>query len=340
MTQVPWKERALEQLRGEFHPSKFDLVHVTKPFGKNLNTFSGVEMRAAVMYGTGSYNKHAPVFAMLEQGIINEVIREGTPVFAASSGQTGFKLAEMCRPLGLRCWTIMKADTITAKSSRVAMQRGLAKVLLTSESTQVEAEQLAIALDGFNTNQYKNPANALGHRDYTAAQLFAPQNGYFDIVFVPCGTMGTARGIKWYADAHGLATKVIPVVCEDGQEIPAARTVASIKEVVGEDALDEFGPPIKIGRRAAFVAAAALGEKLRQLDVGPTGSMTYAGALKFLAEHWHEFDQSRILRVGIMFPDAMTLYQEVAKTALHGVEDFEIRDISVERIIEVINAGK
>ena len=344
MPHDPWKEKSLARLKAEFEPSKFELVRRSKTFGENLNPVPGVEMWAAMLYGTGSYNKHGPAYAMLRQGIIDERIREGTPIFAASSGQAGFKLAEMCRPLGLRCWTIMKADSISAKISKVALLRGLAKVVLTSEPTLAEAEGMAAAFGGFNINQYKNIANAHGHRDYTAAQLFAEHNGRIDIVFVPSGTMGTARGLKWYAEAHGLATKIIPVVCEDGLEIPAARTVASIKEAVGDDALDEFGEVVKIGRRATFVAAAALAEKLHGEDPGPTAAMAYAGAVRFLDEHRFELDRFRgpdgKLRIVIIFPDGMALYQEVAKTALHGAEDFEIKDITYQRLLELIYAGR
>lgn len=99
--------------------------------------------------------------------------------------------------------------------------------------------------------------------------------------------MGTCLGVARYGRDHGLSTKVVPVMCAEGQEVPAARTLSRVKRDIRlpwrtyfDEATDlEFG-----SRYAAFLLS-FLSWRYVPVELGPSFGLALVGALKFLRRH-------------------------------------------------------
>ena len=79
--------------------------------------------------------------------------------------------------------------------------------------------------------------------------------------------------------------KTIPVMCAEGQEIPAARTLARVKKDIRlpwEELTDEAD--IQFGDRYPSFLLSYLTWRLIPVQLGPSFGLAFVGALKFLRE--------------------------------------------------------
>lgn len=338
-----FQRRALGTLE-KIHPSRLQIVRMTPELPPSLNIFhsDGVVMRGAMLYGE-TFNKAPIAFKLVKDGIEVGEIREDTIVICASSGQTGLGVALLCKLLGLKCVIIMGNDVPSPKVNAIAALGFPIDVeLVSTEDTVARARRLGRSPGHYDTDQYARRANVQAQRDYMAPQLFKAHGGRIDLVFAAGGTLGTSTGICRYAEKHRCKTKVIPGICADGEEVPGARTQASIERDVTIASLKDFSDCMKIGRYTAFLSSYALFPVVPWTPPGPTSGLAFASALKFLLKHKiaGTLDQFRgsddKIYVVFMCPDGSEKYLDLYKGELHKTRDFASPLIPGERLLELV----
>jgi cysteine synthase len=206
-----------------------------QPLPDYMNPFfgDGVVIHVAGIPGDMPNSKIYVAYHLFRRAIQHGLINSETRLIEASSGNTGVGLAKLATELGLQIEIVMPADSPSGKSDAIKVFGAGVSVLLHSsqkESSVAYARRKQSEPGYYHFDQYASPWNPQAHELFLAPQLFA--NRYIDIFVAPAGTMGTCMGIYKYVLEKNLSTIIIPVVCEEGQEVPGARSLRKIEEDV------------------------------------------------------------------------------------------------------------
>ena len=259
----------------------FDLPSEANPFAED-----GVILRIAAAPGEVPYHKWPMAREGILDGIKKGLINQETIVVEASSGNTGHAMASICNSLGLDFAVVIPIDIPGAKIDVIrALGHGVSFAMPNRGETGAACARRLGAQEGWhNPDQYAGEWNPRSHETHLAPQLFGQTP--ISIFVAPGGTMGTCIGIARYARVHALSTKVVPVVCAEGEEVPAVRTLARVKKDIRqpwEQYLDEADIQ-SCTRREAFRLSFATWQ-LIPVQLGPSFGAALAGALKFIREH-------------------------------------------------------
>jgi hypothetical protein len=98
--------------------------------------------------------------------------------------------------------------------------------------------------------------------------------------------MGSCIGLQTYATTNRLETRIVPVFCAEGQEIPGARTLSSVKKDVRQPWKEMWRKKdLQFGtRHASFYLSFLTWPYVTQM-LGPSFGLGFAGALRFLHKH-------------------------------------------------------
>lgn len=268
-------------------PRRVRLIRVSSAFPPELNPLAsdGVVLKAAGVPGEAQHSKWIVAREGILDGIRKGRIEPGTTVIEATSGNTGDGMAKACNALGLRFIAVMSVDVPHDKidAIRVVGRRtGLHLLSDTDETTVAYARRLGAQDGWYNPDQYSGYWNPQAHCTYLAPQLWEQQPN-ISLLFVPSGTMGTSIGLSMYVREKHLRTKIIPIVCAEGEEVPGARTCASISKEIRQP-VQGFFRETDFGfgmRHESFhLSFLTWGHVIPHL--GPTFGLGYAGALRFL----------------------------------------------------------
>lgn len=245
----------------------------------------GVVLRVATGFGEAPFHKWAMAREGLLEGVKSGKITPETVVVEATSGNTGLGMATACTMLGLRFVAVVnkdvpgtKLDVIRALGDHISFQSPLP-----GETTVDAARRLGAQPGWYNPDQYASDWNPRAHEQHLAPQLF--KQTPVSLFFTPGGTMGTALGVARYARAHDTCTKVIPVMCAEGEEVPAARTLSRVKKDVRIPwELEIKEEDIRFGTRRESFALSFFSWRFLPVQMGPSSGLAFAGALKFLWE--------------------------------------------------------
>ena len=258
----------------------FDVPGEYNPFVQD-----GVDLRVAAGFGEAPFHKWAMAREGILEGVRSGRITLGTSIVEATSGNTGLAMAAVCTALGLRFVAIVnkdvpgsKVDVIRALGEHVSVQAPLP-----GETTVDAARRLGSQPGWHNPDQYAGEWNPRAHEKYLAPQIFAQTEA--SVFVAPGGTMGTVLGVDRYARAHGIRTKVIPVMCEEGQEVPAARTLSRVRRDVRIPWDKELAEgDIRFGSRRESFAMSFFSWRFLPVQMGPSSGLALAGTLTFLRE--------------------------------------------------------
>ncbi len=272
------------------NPSRLRLVRVSAPFPRELNPFfdDGIVLLAAGVPGEVPHSKWYMAREGIKQGIEEGMIESDTIVVEATSGNTGHGMGQVCTALNLRFWPVITGDVPQDKidAIRIFGKRIRPQALFESDESTVEfARRLGSQLGYYNPDQYAKSWNWKAHYTYLAPQLWKQQSE-ISILAVPGGTMGTYCGLAMYARDYGLGTKIIPVMCAPDEEVPGARTLASIERDIRQPWVSLCSKEdIQFGtRRAAFLFSYLSWEHVLQ-QLGPSFGLAYVGAASFVQKH-------------------------------------------------------
>ncbi len=272
-------------------PSTVRLVRVSPEFPPELNPFApdGIVIRAAGVPGEAQHSKWIIARAAIGTGIALEHINRDTRIIEATSGNTGEAMAKICNALDLDFTAVMSSDVPHDKIDAIRTIGRRTKVHLLSdadETTVAYARRLGAQDGWYNPCQYDRAWNWQAHRQHLAPQLWS-RAGRMSLLFVPGGTMGTSMGLAAYActDAS-LKPTVIPVLCAEGEEIPGARTLASVKKDVRQPwSLFFKEEALQFGSRHESFLLSFLTWPFVMPHLGPSFGLGIAGAFRFLRRH-------------------------------------------------------
>ncbi|MHB8860523.1 MAG: pyridoxal-phosphate dependent enzyme [Minisyncoccota bacterium] len=272
-------------------PESMRLVRIfTVPQKANPFANDGVIIKIAAAPGEAPYHKAPMARAGILDGIRKGLITPETTVVEATSGNTGHAMAAICNMLGLRFAAVVPSDV---PGPKLDAMRALGNVSFHTpekkgETTVDCARRLGSQGSWHNPDQYGSEWNPRSHCEHLAPQLF--RQTAVSVFVAPAGTMGTCMGIAQYdALSHvGHCRKVVPVMCLEGQEVPAVRTLARVKRDIRLPWQEYFQESdIQFVTRYASFILSFLSWRFTPIPVwlGPSFGAAFVGALKFLREY-------------------------------------------------------
>lgn len=268
-------------------PAQMRLVRVFElPDEANPFAADGVVIKIAGASGETPYHKWPMAREGILDGIRKGLITPDTTVVEATSGNTGHAMATICTNLGLRFVAVVAKDTPGPKIDIIRALGDHVSVQMpdSGETTAECARRLGAQEGWYNPDQYSGEWNPRSHKEYLAPQLF--KQTPISVFATPGGTMGTCLGIARYVQENNRRTKVIPVMCAEGQEVPAARTLSRVKKDIRLPWQEYFKETdIQFGTRTASFALSFLSWRyVPTVQLGPSFGLAFVGMLKFLRE--------------------------------------------------------
>ncbi len=242
---------------------------------------------------TGSM-KDRMALGLIEDAERRGELRPGMTVVELTGGSTGSSLAMVCGPRGYRTLFVTSdAVSIEKRRAMTALGAGL-EVLesggggITPELVQRSLERvevLAADPDTYWTNQFGNPANALGYRELGREILDA---GRVDAFVMGVGTGGCITGVATAFEEAGADARVIAVEPAASRNLSGGPMAGHGIEGIGLGFVPETYEPGRVdGIEAvtdeeAFATARALATE-EGLFAGPSSGANVAAALRVAA---------------------------------------------------------
>lgn len=182
--------------------SALDLVGRT-PLVEINNIASARQLQARLLvkveaFNPGSSVKDRIAKAMIEDAEAKGVLKAGSVIIEASSGNTGVGLSLVAAVKGYRAIVVMP-ETMSIERRRIVSAFG-AEVVLTPgpqgmKGAIAKAEELRQSTPGgVILQQFENAANPAIHAATTAEEIWADTDGAVDIFVAGVGTGGTVSG--------------------------------------------------------------------------------------------------------------------------------------------------
>jgi cysteine synthase A len=204
-------------MRDRVHSTVWDLVGLT-PLVRLLHIpdANGAQVLAKLESKNPSGSvKDRPAHAMIAAAERGGLLRKGSTIVEATSGNTGISLAMLSVARGYRCLLVMPEDMSTARQA-ILRAYGADLVLTPAQAGMLgaveEAERAVARTEGaWMPRQFDNPANPLAHEESTAVEIWEATSGRLDAFVAGVGTGGTLTGVARGLRGRGLALKVYAV---------------------------------------------------------------------------------------------------------------------------------
>ncbi len=166
---------------------------------QTLSKSTGAEIVGKLEYFNPlSSVKDRTALSMVEDAERKGLLKKGSLIVEATSGNTGIGLAFIAAARGYRI-TIVMPDSLSIERRKLLIALGADLVLTPAETgmkgSLAKAEEILKANPGsFNPGQFRNPANPEIHRKTTAREIIEDTEGKIDIFIAGVGTGGTITG--------------------------------------------------------------------------------------------------------------------------------------------------
>ncbi|MBL7081462.1 MAG: cysteine synthase A [Candidatus Omnitrophica bacterium] len=153
--------------------------------------------------------------SMIEDAERQGLVKRGTTIIEATSGNTGIALAFVCAAKGYRLILTMP-DTMSIERRQLLSLFGAEVVLTPGKQGMAGALKKAQELlrntpNSFMLQQFNNPANPGIHRETTAEEIWHDTDGRVDILISGVGTGGTITGVTEFIKERKPNFKAIAV---------------------------------------------------------------------------------------------------------------------------------
>ena len=160
--------------------------------------------------------KDRPALGMVLAAEKAGILREGSAIVEATSGNTGISLAMISAVRGYRCLLVMPEDMSLGR--RHVLRAYGAEIVLTPAVDGMggaveKARELASETPhAFMPSQFENPANPASHEEGTGRELLEQVGGRLDAFVAGVGTGGTLTGVaRVLREKLGASVSVVAV---------------------------------------------------------------------------------------------------------------------------------
>lgn len=203
----------------KIYSSQLELVGHT-PLVKVQRVAARRSLRARLLVKLESYNpagsvKDRTALAMIEAAERDGILRPGSTIVEATSGNTGVGLAFAAAVKGYAVVIVMP-ETMSVERRRLVAAYG-ARLELTPgaegmKGALARAETLRASIDGAVTlGQFVNPANPAVHAATTGEEVWNDTEGGVDVFVAGVGTGGTVSGVGKALKAHRPEVEIVAV---------------------------------------------------------------------------------------------------------------------------------
>ena len=203
----------------KIYSSQLELVGHT-PLVEVQRVAARRSLRARLLVKLESYNpagsvKDRTALAMIEAAERDGILRPGSTIVEATSGNTGVGLAFAAAVKGYAVVIVMP-ETMSVERRRLVAAYG-ARLELTPgaegmKGAWARAETLRASIDGAVTlGQFVNPANPAVHAATTGEEVWNDTEGGVDVFVAGVGTGGTVSGVGKALKAHRPEVEIVAV---------------------------------------------------------------------------------------------------------------------------------
>ena len=203
----------------KIYSSQLELVGHT-PLVEVQRVAARRSLRARLLVKLESYNpagsvKDRTALAMIEAAERDGILRPGSTIVEATSGNTGVGLAFAAAVKGYAVVIVMP-ETMSVERRRLVAAYG-ARLELTPgaegmKGALARAETLCASIDGAVTlGQFVNPANPAVHAATTGEEVWNDTEGGVDVFVAGVGTGGTVSGVGKALKAHRPEVEIVAV---------------------------------------------------------------------------------------------------------------------------------
>ncbi len=260
-----------------------------------LNRYSNAQALSTTLLGKLEYFnpagsvKDRVAVEMIETAEKDGLLKEGSVIIEATSGNTGIGLASVATARGYRCMLTMP-ETMSEERRNLLKAYG-AELVLTSGETGMKgaiakAEELSNTLpNAFLARQFENPANPEAHRKTTGPEIWNDTDGTVDYVVGGVGTGGTITGIGEYLKAKNPSVKIIAVEPVDSAVLSGKAAGAHGLQGIGAGFVPKtlntqiYDEVIAVSTDEAYAASRVLSQTEGMLVGISSGAALHAGNL-------------------------------------------------------------
>lgn len=203
----------------KIYSSQLELVGHT-PLVEVQRVAARRSLHARLLVKLESYNpagsvKDRTALAMIEAAERDGILRPGSTIVEATSGNTGVGLAFVAAVKGYAVVIVMP-ETMSVERRRLVAAYG-ARLELTPgaegmKGALARAETLRASIDGAVTlGQFVNPANPAVHAATTGEEVWNDTEGGVDVFVAGVGTGGTVSGVGKALKAHRPEVEIVAV---------------------------------------------------------------------------------------------------------------------------------
>ena len=203
----------------KIYSSQLELVGHT-PLVEVQRVAARRSLRARLLVKLESYNpagsvKDRTALAMIEAAERDGILRPGSTIVEATSGNTGVGLAFVAAVKGYAVVIVMP-ETMSVERRRLVAAYG-ARLELTPgaegmKGALARAETLRASIDGAVTlGQFVTPANPAVHAATTGEEVWNDTEGGVDVFVAGVGTGGTVSGVGKALKAHRPEVEIVAV---------------------------------------------------------------------------------------------------------------------------------